>query len=144
MRTLMEAATGFPLMLFTAALVVVVVFWLLVAAGVTRSGSFDADLDLEAWGMGGVPVAVALSLLTALSWILGVGTAVLLTWLAPAGVVTGLTRPVGAVAALFAGWWLTRLLVARRPPTRPSVRAARRPAPDEPGPARPRARDRAV
>ncbi|MFR0355658.1 hypothetical protein [Streptomyces sediminimaris] len=159
MRTLMEAATGFPLILFTAALVVVVVFWLLVAAGVTHSGSFDADLDLDAWGMGGVPVAVALSLLTALCWILGVGTAVLLTWFAPAGVVTGLARPVGAAAALFAGWWLTRLLVSRllvsrrpparlrasrRPPARPSVRRERRAVPDEPGPACAAARDRAT
>jgi hypothetical protein len=132
MRTLVEAATGFPLILFTAALVVVVFFWLLVAVGVMRSGSFDADLDLDAWGMGGVPVGVALSLLTVLAWFLGVGATALLAALVPAGVVSGVLRPVGSVAALFVAWRLSCLFVRR----------LHRLFPDEPGSARRTAGDR--
>ncbi|MEV0226605.1 hypothetical protein [Streptomyces sp. NPDC050704] len=126
MRAFLEAATGFPTLLFTAALVVVVGFWVLVAFGVAGSNSFDADADLDSWGMGGVPVAVALSLLTALGWILGLGTAILLDVFGPSGVLGGLLRlgvPIGAVPA---AWPLTRLFVL---PLRPLF-------PDEPRPSR--------
>jgi hypothetical protein len=37
MRTFLEAATGLPTILLTAALVVVVCFWILVAAGVAAA-----------------------------------------------------------------------------------------------------------
>ncbi|WP_192582819.1 hypothetical protein [Streptomyces triticiradicis] len=60
MRTFVEAATGLPGILFTTALVVVVCFWLLVAVGAVNVNSFDTDVDLHAWGMGGVPVSAAL------------------------------------------------------------------------------------
>ncbi|MCX4238410.1 hypothetical protein ACH4Y0_21095 [Streptomyces sp. NPDC020707] len=46
MRTFSEAATGFPSLLFTAALVVVLGFWLLVAGWAVRADSFDPDADL--------------------------------------------------------------------------------------------------
>ncbi|POX51202.1 hypothetical protein [Streptomyces sp. Ru72] len=132
MRVFVEAATGIPVLVFTAALVVVVCFWLLVALGVTASGSFDADVDLDGWGMGGVPVAVALSVLTVLAWFLGVGASVLVALLVPSGAVTGLLRPVVSAAGLFAAWRLTCL----------SVRPLHRLFPDEPGSVRPLAGDR--
>jgi hypothetical protein len=113
MRMLVEAATGLPVILFTAAMVVVVGFWVLVALGVTASDSFDADTDLDGLGMGGVPVAVAVSLLTVLAWILGVGAAVLLTALSPTGTVTGILRLVVPLVGLLVAWWLTWLLVRR-------------------------------
>ncbi|MFJ8533604.1 hypothetical protein [Streptomyces sp. NPDC093591] len=124
MRTVLVAAAGFPTLLFTAALVVVVVFWLLVAVGAAASDSFDADVDLDAWGMGGVPVAVAFSLLTGFAWLLSLGAAVLLGLAVPAGVLrilTCLLLPFGAVCV---AWRLTGRC----------LRPLRRRLPDEPGP----------
>ncbi|WP_246204339.1 hypothetical protein [Streptomyces tailanensis] len=76
MPVLVQVAVGLPVILFATALVVVVCFWLLVAFGVTALDAFDADADLDAWGMGGVPVSVAVSLLTALARFLGAGASV--------------------------------------------------------------------
>ncbi|MDX2680399.1 hypothetical protein [Streptomyces soliscabiei] len=89
MRTFLVAATGLPTILLTAALVVVVCFWLLAAVGVADVDSFDTDVDLRAWRMGGVPVAVAFSVLTALAWSLSVGAAVVVAVLAPPGLSPG-------------------------------------------------------
>ncbi|MEU0383601.1 hypothetical protein [Streptomyces chartreusis] len=134
MRTLLSVVTGPPTILLTTALVVVLCFWLLVAAGVTSAGSFDADANLRAWGMGGVPVAVAVSMLTAVAWALSVGGVLLVAVFAPPGAVTGLSRLVLPVAALPVAWRLTCLF----------VRPLHRLFPDEPGPpAHGRARDHA-
>ncbi|MDL5199291.1 hypothetical protein [Streptomyces sp. ALI-76-A] len=76
MRTFLTAATGLPTILLTAALVVVVCFWVLAAVGVAAVDSFDTDVDLRTWRLDGVPVAVALSVLTVLAWCLSVGAAV--------------------------------------------------------------------
>ena len=122
METFLEATTGWPALLFTAALVVVVCFWLLVAVGATTADSFDSDADLGAWGMGGVPVTVALSLVTALAWLLAVGTALLLAYCAPAGTLTGVLRLLAPPGALLIAWRLTRLF----------VRPLQRLSPDEP------------
>src|SRR5690606_15408796 len=87
-RALVETATGLPVLLFTAALVVAGCFWLLVALGLTTARAFDADADVRAWGMGGAPVAVVLSLLTLIAWLLAMGAAVLLAAFGPAGSAT--------------------------------------------------------
>ncbi|MFJ7965944.1 hypothetical protein [Streptomyces sp. NPDC096324] len=113
MRTFMEAATGLPGILFTAALVVVVCFWLLVAVGLVDVDSFDTDVDLGAWSMDGVPVSVALSLLTAFAWSLNVGVTVLIAALATPGAATGVLRMGTAAGALPAAWWLTCLFLRR-------------------------------
>lgn len=133
MRMFLEVATGLPGLLFTTALAVVVCFWLLVAVGVAAMDGFDRDADLGAWGMGGVPVAVAASLLIVLAWVLGVGATVLLVRLAADGAVTGL-RPVVWCGALFVAWRLTCRF----------VRPLHGLFPDEPGPVRPLAHDRAA
>ncbi|MGW0565986.1 hypothetical protein [Streptomyces tauricus] len=127
MRTFFGAATGFPSLLFTAALVIVLGFWLLVACGAARADSFDADADLDAWDLGDVPVAVAFSVLTVFAWLLSLGTVVLLDAVAPAEIVTGLLKIVVPVAALLVAWRLTRLF----------VRPLHRLLPDEPGAFRP-------
>lgn len=124
MRTLLSAATGPPTILLTTALVVLLCFWLLVAAGFTSVDTFDADANLRAWGMGGVPVAVAVSVLTAVVWFLSVGGVLLLAVCAPPGPATGLLRMVLPVAALPVAWRLTCLF----------VRPLHRLFPDEPGP----------
>ncbi|MFF7735479.1 MULTISPECIES: hypothetical protein [unclassified Streptomyces] len=126
MGTLLSAATGPPTLLLTTALVVVLCFWLLVAAGVTSAGSFDADVDLRAWGMDGVPVAVAVSTLTAVAWCLSVGGVLLLAACTPPYPATGLLRIALPLAALPVAWRLTCLF----------VRPLHRLRPDEPGPSR--------
>ncbi|WP_206307011.1 hypothetical protein [Streptomyces sp. F001] len=127
MRGFLEAATGFPALLFTAALVVVGCFWLLVAVGAAEPDSFDRDADLDAWGMGGAPVAVAFSLLTVFAWLLGLGAAILLDAFAASGVLGGLLRITAPVWALLVAWRLTCVF----------VRPLHRLFPDEPGPSRP-------
>ncbi|MFD5476483.1 hypothetical protein [Streptomyces hawaiiensis] len=124
MRTLLSVATGPPTILLTTALVVVLCFWLLVAAGFTSAGSFDEDANLRAWGMGGVPVAVAVSTLTAVAWFLSVGGVLLLAMCAPPCPATGLLRMLLPVAILPVAWRLTCLF----------VRALHRLFPDEPDP----------
>ncbi len=124
MRTLLMAAAGPPTILLTAALVVAVCFWLLVAVGVAGAGDFDTDVDLRAWRLDGVPVAVALSLLTVFAWSLSVGAEVMLMVFAPAGAAIGLLRLVVPVGALFVAWAATCVTV------RPLHRLAR----DGPGP----------
>ncbi|KUM69935.1 hypothetical protein [Streptomyces curacoi] len=123
MRTTLAVATGLPTILLTAALVVIVCFWLLVAAGFTTADSFDADVDLRAWGMGGVPVTVAVSSLTVLAWLLSVGGTLVLVAFTSPGPVTGLLRLMVPALALLAAWRLTRLF----------VRPLHRLFPDEPG-----------
>jgi hypothetical protein len=123
MSTLLAVAAGPPTILLTAALVVVVCFWLLAAVGVTDVGSFDADVDLRAWRMDGVPVTVAFSLLTALAWSLSVGAAVLFAALALPEPVAGMLHLVAPVGAMLVAWGTTCLI----------VRPLHRLFPDEPG-----------
>ncbi|MFI7090226.1 hypothetical protein [Streptomyces lydicus] len=111
MGTLFTAAAVFPTLLFTAALVMVVAFWALVAVGVADSGSFDTDADLDAWGMGEVPVAVAFSVLTFIAWSVSLVATVSLDPLLPPGGGRALLRVTVLAAAPLAAWGMTRLLV---------------------------------
>ncbi|QOV36912.1 hypothetical protein IM697_00045 [Streptomyces ferrugineus] len=126
MRTFVEAATGFPTFFFTVALVVVAGFWLLVAVGATGSDCFDEDVDADAWGLGGVPVAVAFSVLTALAWSASLGADLLIEPVVSSGAARILTGLVVPVAAAVAAWCATQLL----------VRPLHRLFPDERGPSR--------
>ena len=120
MGALFTAAVGLPTIVLTAALVVVVCFWLLVAVGVARAGAFDTDVDLRRWRMDGVPVSVALSLLTLFAWCASVGAGVLLALALPPGPGTGLPRLLVPFAAPFSAWPATRLLVRRLHRLRPA------------------------
>ncbi|MEU5242327.1 hypothetical protein ACH4UR_26540 [Streptomyces lydicus] len=111
MGTFFTAAAVFPTLLFTAALVMVVAFWVLVAVGVANSGSFDTDADLDAWGMGEVPVAVAFSVLTVIAWSVSLVATMSLDPMLPPGVGRALLRVAVLAAALLAAWGVTRLLV---------------------------------
>lgn len=95
MRTLVMATVGLPTIVLTAAVVMLVCFWLLVAVRLTAADTFDEDADLGPWGMGGVPVAVALSLLTSVAWLLSVGGTLALTALALPDLAAGLLRLAG-------------------------------------------------
>lgn len=127
MRTFVAAATGLPTILLTAALVVVVCFWLLTAAGVVGVGTFDTDVDLRPWRLAGVPVAVALSVLTVVAWSLSVGAAVVVDVFVPPGPVTGTLALVVPGGAVPVAWGTTRLI----------VRLLHRLFPDEPTPSVP-------
>ncbi|WP_217238132.1 hypothetical protein [Streptomyces sp. AC555_RSS877] len=107
----MTAATGLPTILLTAALVVIVCFWLLVAVGVAATDTFDADADLRAWGMGGVPVSVAFSVLTVLAWSSSVAGAVVAAVFMSPGPGAELLRMTVPFAALLVAWRSTSLLV---------------------------------
>ncbi|WP_327342326.1 hypothetical protein [Streptomyces europaeiscabiei] len=102
-------------------------FWLMVAVGAADSDTFDRDANLDAWGMGGVPVAVALSLWTGFAWSGSLGLTVLLDPVAFSGPTRALTGLTAFVAAALASWRVTRVL----------VRLLRRLHPDEPGPSSP-------
>lgn len=115
MQTFLAAATGLPTILLTTALVVVVCFWLLAAVGVADADSFDGDVDLRAWRMGGVPVTVAFSLLTVLAWSLSVGAAVVLAVFTRTGLVAGVLRLAVPVGALIVAWAATCLIVRPLP-----------------------------
>ncbi|MFI0537463.1 hypothetical protein ACH3VS_01100 [Streptomyces sp. WSLK1-3] len=130
MRIFLAAATGLPTILLTAALVVVVCFWLLAAVGAVGVDSFDTDVDLRTWHMGGVPVAVAFSVLTVLAWSLSVGATVVVTVFGPSGPVAWLLHLVVPVGAVLVARGATCLI----------VRPLHSLFPDEPAPAVPSAR----
>ncbi|MEU0162078.1 hypothetical protein ABZ154_25390 [Streptomyces sp. NPDC006261] len=110
MNEFVDAALAFPTIIFGAALVVVVCFWLLVLAGAADQHSFDSDLDSGTVGLGGVPVTVSVSLLVVVAWFGSLSGTVLLHQV-PVG---GATRAVLAVAvlagSLFLAWGTVRLL----------------------------------
>ncbi|MEU7584292.1 hypothetical protein AB0B50_42695 [Streptomyces sp. NPDC041068] len=124
MREFVEAAAGFPAVVFTSALVVVLGFWLLVVLGGAEADGFDADVDLDAAGLGGVPVSVAVSMAVVVAWFSTLTGAVLIG----RAELTGFGRLAAELALLLVSlplsWWAARSLV------RPLARLF----PDEPGP----------
>ncbi|WP_067814894.1 OB-fold-containig protein [Actinomadura kijaniata] len=120
MGEFLDAALGFPAVLFSFVLMVVAGYWVLVLFGALGTDALDVDADagagdggeggglgdLMAWaGLGGVPVTVALSLLVALAWFLSLVGQVLV------GVAHAwVTVPV-LVAAVAGAWLVTRALV---------------------------------
>lgn len=124
MAGFLHAIAAFPAVLFTAALAVVIGFWLLVLLGAVDHDSFDADVDTGALSLGGVPVSVSASLLITLSWFLSVTGSVLLARTGWPGALLHLLGAVLLFASLFSAWRMTRALV------RPLAKLF----PDEPGP----------
>lgn len=122
-----DAALGFPAALFTAALVVVVGFWLLVLLGAADHGGFHGHAHLpahghagsggsarsDAQGIGGAPVTVVASLLITLAWFISFTGSVLVRRSGASGTArTALDLGV-LTAALLLAWGVTRLLVGR-------------------------------
>jgi hypothetical protein len=107
MGEFVDAALGFPAVLFTFLLVVVVGYWILVLLGALdiEALDFDADGDvLSGFGFAGVPVAVTASLLIAIAWFLSLAGTVLF-----GGVL--LLAILALFVALAVAWFATRLLV---------------------------------
>ncbi len=126
MREFLAAATGFPAIVLTSALVVVLAFWLLALIGAVEVDIFDPDVDFAAVGLGGVPVAVAASVAIVLGWCSTLTGTVLV---GKAGL-TGLPHAAADVSLLLVSlpvaWWAACGLM------RPLARLY----PDEPGPSR--------
>ncbi|MBK3547189.1 hypothetical protein [Streptomyces sp. MBT60] len=126
MDEFLSAAIGFPAVIFGAALVVIVCFWLLVLFGAAGHDSFDADLDTGPVGLGGVPVAVSVSLLIVFAWF-GSLTGTVLLRQSDTGSATRAVLAVAVLAgSLLLAWGAVRLLVHR----------FRRFFPEEPPPSR--------
>ncbi|MFD4560572.1 hypothetical protein ACFWP5_40715 [Streptomyces sp. NPDC058469] len=140
MGAFFAAATGFPTVVFTAALAVVVLFWLLVALGaadahgigahahihVHAHGTVNGHGDGDSWGLGGVPVTVPFSLLTAIGWLLSLIGDVLLAPLVPSGPARAGLGVAVLIGSLYVSWRATKVL----------VRPLRGLFPDEHGPSR--------
>ncbi|MFE9449853.1 hypothetical protein [Streptomyces sp. NPDC006739] len=130
MGAFLAAAAGFPTILFSSALVVVVAFWLLAALGLHAHGLHAHGVHGHGHsgtrGMSGVPVTVAFSLLTAIGWLVSLSATVLVVPLAPAGLARGAVRGAVLVGATAVAWWLTRAL----------ARTLRHLFPDVPAPSR--------
>ncbi|MGA5423254.1 hypothetical protein [Streptomyces lavendulocolor] len=124
MAEFLHAVATFPAVLFTAALVVVMGFWLLVLLGVADHDSFDADVDTDALSLGGVPVSVSASSLVVLCWFLSVSGSVVLARTGWSDALVHLLDAVLLIASVIGSWCLTRALV------RPLAKLF----PDEPGP----------
>lgn len=78
-------AFTFPTAIFTALLLVVILFWLITLVGFADIDMFESDLDIDAdaaqsssissWfnmGFGGVPITVSLSLIVMTSWLISI------------------------------------------------------------------------
>ncbi|WP_419992719.1 hypothetical protein [Streptomyces boninensis] len=138
MGAFVAAALGFPAVVFTYALLVVVGYWLFaLASGLIEEGSGEvaggaggdggglAGLP-GALGLGGVPVTVSLSVVVAVGWFAALAAGVGIDAAGFSGPSAWLTGVVGLAAALMAGWGaargvavpLRRLTADATPPTR--------------------------
>jgi hypothetical protein len=115
MGEFVRAALGFPAVLFSFSLIVVVAYWALVLLGGAGLDILDGDEagetghaagPLAGLGLGGVPASVAVSLLIALAWFGSLAGTALLGGDPPAAL-----RAAVLVAAPACAWLGTRALV---------------------------------
>ncbi|OEJ30314.1 hypothetical protein [Streptomyces subrutilus] len=126
MDEFIAAALGFPTLLFTASLAVVLGFWLLVLCGATDHDGIGPDVDGGALGIGGVPVTLSVSLLIAVAWFTNLSGSLALARTGWPGTWVHFLGTVLLFGSLILSWRVTRLLV------RPLAKLF----PDEPGPSR--------
>lgn len=110
MGEFLHAVAGFP------AILVVLGFWLLVALGGADAGSFDSDVDAGAVGLGGVPVAVAATVLTVVGWLTSLTGSIVIGRTAGTGLVHAVADVVLLLLSLLIAWAAARHLV--RPPAK--------------------------
>jgi hypothetical protein len=127
MGNFIDAAFGYPTVLLTALLGVVLFYWLLAMVGLVdfEAGGWDVDLDVQAdgsiddigtlagyvvaFGLNGVPFSVVVSLLVLFSWVLCCMAGM---WVLPL-VPTALLRFVAGTGALVASMALALPATAR-------------------------------
>ena len=78
MRQITEAVLGFPTVTFTAALVLVVGFWVLILLGPSRRDRITRRTGADPLDAGGTQAIAGASLVIALAWILSLGGSLLL------------------------------------------------------------------
>ncbi|MGC5362025.1 hypothetical protein ACPXCE_10100 [Streptomyces sp. DT24] len=111
MHEFLNAAFTFPAVLFGAALVVVIAFWLLVLLGAAEHDAFDTDLDADAVGVGGVPVTVSMSLMVLIAWFTSLTGSILLHRAGATGGTRAALATLVLGAALLIAWGVVRSLV---------------------------------
>jgi hypothetical protein len=128
MRGLFDAAFGFPAVLFSFGLAVVVGYWVLVLVGATDNELLDGgDVDaaagdatdpqglggsLASVGLGGVPASVVVSVLIALAWLLSLTGGVIVERTPDWAPLRGALSVVVLSAAAVGAWMGTYALVA--------------------------------
>jgi hypothetical protein len=117
------AALGFPAVVFSFALLVVIGYWVLVMLGGLGIDALDGDSDagsdgdgadsgvLHGLGLGGVPVTVVLSLLIAVAWFVSLAGTVLLDGVDAPGLALALLSVAVLVVAVVCAWFVARLLL---------------------------------
>ncbi|MBE0359833.1 OB-fold-containig protein [Pseudoalteromonas aliena] len=81
----LNLALTFPTIIFTALLLVVILFWIITLLGFADIDMFESDLDIEAdssntsgthsflnLGFGGIPITVSITLVIMLSWLISI------------------------------------------------------------------------
>lgn len=127
MGNFLEAAFGYPAVVYTALLAVVLFYWVLALVGLVdfEAGGWDIDLDLQAdgaiddigtlagyvvaFGLNGVPFSVVASLMVLFSWVLCCLAGM---WVLPL-VPTAILRFVAGTGALAASFALALPATAR-------------------------------
>ncbi|GGC62892.1 hypothetical protein IEU95_12405 [Hoyosella rhizosphaerae] len=121
MGDFLDATLRFPAVIFTFALIVVVVYWVLVLVGGAALDLLDGDpVDdggdgggaLKAIGLEGVPVTVALSLFVVFAWLTSIVGNVFLDSVGISGGGLAALLFVVLIAAIGAGVLITRMLAA--------------------------------
>ena len=81
----LNLALTFPTIIFTALLLVVILFWVITLLGFADIDMFESDLDIEPsssnsnsahsasnFGFGSIPITVSISLVVMLSWLISI------------------------------------------------------------------------
>lgn len=114
MGEFIDAALAFPTVLLTVPLIVTVVYWIVVLAGGADIDGLDGPGGgfVAGLGVGGVPVAVAGSLLIAVAWFASLVGTELVGRLALPGALVVLLGFLVLSLAFGVGWVATRVLVS--------------------------------
>jgi len=105
-----DAVARFPTVIFTSALVVTLVFWLLVLLGRAGVRDFDADAPALARAFGEAPLAVSASLAAGSGWLVSLGGTLVMDALGLSGPSTVLARITLLALCVLASWAAARAL----------------------------------
>lgn len=103
------AALGFPAVVFSCALLVVIGYWVFVLLGAADLDVFD--YDTSGIGLAGIPVTVVASLMIAVAWFVSLAGTVLLDRVDVPGVALALLSVAVLVIAVACAWLVARLLL---------------------------------
>ncbi|WP_405638832.1 hypothetical protein [Streptomyces sp. NBC_00019] len=112
MLDVIDAAAGFPTVLFTSALVVSLAFWLRVLLGRAGVRDFDADAPALARMLGEAPVAVSASVVAASGWLVSFAGTVVLDRAGWTGIGSALAHALVFALSALVAWSVTRTLAA--------------------------------